>query len=308
MLFPPSEAQQEHRLFSSVWGICGPRLRGAHGGCFARSVGRGQSAAERFQAHADCARNFDSSDSELDWVDCSGGVLARVPAAGVCISNGALLYFNVSYARNMLTLVDPSHRAWSFDSSGFTSTCVGKCASSTLQYRPGRKQLGRAAPVSLPLAALVVMGLLLQVARKQYLMLLYVILSLGVVCLTPFPGAVRTVSPASPLSVLCSSYVSVSYCCGAGTQISFASVSRFCSFAPGLARHMCHCGTELMALRRLYGLKYHDVAYEHVGKFIKYRLFFYYPVGTGFDEALDWLKRRAERTDVIANLRSDGYI
>ena len=55
-----------------------------------------------------------------------------------------------------------------------------------------------------------------------------------------------------------------------------------------------------MALRELYGLKYHDVAYEHVGKFVKYRLFFYYPVGTGFDEALDWLKRRVERTDVIA--------
>ena len=109
-LFPPSEAQQEHRLFSSVWGMCGPRLRGAHGGnCFARSVGRGQSAAERFQAHANCARNFDSSDSELDWVDCSGGVLARYQQPAYAYQTAPYLYFNVSYARNMLTLVDPSH-------------------------------------------------------------------------------------------------------------------------------------------------------------------------------------------------------
>jgi hypothetical protein len=31
-----------------------------------------------------------------------------------------------------------------------------------------------------------------------------------------------------------------------------------------------------------------------------YRLFYYGPVGAAFDEALDWLNRRAERTDVIA--------
>jgi len=55
-----------------------------------------------------------------------------------------------------------------------------------------------------------------------------------------------------------------------------------------------------MGLTELYGIEYHNVAYEQDGRPVKYRLFYYEPVGTAFDEALDWLKHRAERTDVIA--------
>ena len=37
-----------------------------------------------------------------------------------------------------------------------------------------------------------------------------------------------------------------------------------------------------------------------VGQLVEYKLFYYAPVGTAFDQALDWLQIAAERTDVIA--------
>jgi hypothetical protein len=210
------------------------------------------------------------------------------------------LYFNVSYARNMLTLVDPFHP----ELGPLTARALLRRVWANVQVLPssiGQAVSSWAAPpyVSLPLAALVVMGLLLQVARKQYLMLLYVILSLGVVCLTPFPRQfVRYLLPHYPFFAL----AMFQFLTVVVRALRFR-LPVFPAFVRSLLVWLVICVIavqELMALRELYGLKYHDVAYEHVGKFVKYRLFFCYPVGTDFDEALDWLKRRAERTDVIA--------
>jgi hypothetical protein len=57
---------------------------------------------------------------------------------------------------------------------------------------------------------------------------------------------------------------------------------------------------EFAALRRLYTLNYDDVAYEQAGRAVAYKLFHYAPVGTAFDEGLEWLKGNSQRTDVVA--------
>jgi hypothetical protein len=69
----------------------------------------------------------------------------------------------------------------------------------------------------------------------------------------------------------------------------------------------CRCGSSsaswVPGSRRLsppLAQDHHDVAYEQRGQLVEYKLFYYAPLGTAFDQALDWLQHRAEPSDVIA--------
>jgi len=270
----------------------------------ARSVGGGQPPAEGFQAHRDCARNLASSDSERDRLDRGGGVLTRVQEPAYAYQTAPYLYFNVSYARNMLTMVDPSNPQL----GPLTERALVRRVWANVQAIPismGQAVSSWVAPpyVSLPLGALVLMGLLLQLARKQYLMLMYVALSLAAVCLTPFPRQfVRYLLPLYPFFALAIFQFL--------TPLIRKSGSRWLvlpTFARSALIWLVVCVVTmqtLMVLTELYGIEYHNVAYGAGWAARKYRLFYYEPVGTAFDEALDWLQHRAERTDVIARHRS----
>jgi len=210
------------------------------------------------------------------------------------------LYFNVSYARNMLTLVDPSNP----QRGPLTERALMRRVWANVRAIPisiGQAVSSWAVPpyVSVPLGALVFMGLRLQLARKQYLMLMYVVLSLAAVCLTPFRMQfVRYLLPLYPFFALAMFQFLTPLVRKSGSR--WLVLPTFARSAPVWLVVCVVTVQALMGLTELYGIEYHNVAYEQDGRPVKYRLFYYEPVGTAFDEALDWLKHRAERTDVIA--------
>lgn len=211
------------------------------------------------------------------------------------------LYFNVSYARNMLSLKDPMAP----ELGPLTATAFVDRVWANAKALP--ESIGQAvstwdAPgwISLPLFALVLLGMLLQARRKQYLMLMYVTLSLAAMCLTPFQKQfVRYLLPLYPFFAL------------ALFQLLAHWVKREPKFGstllPRLARTVVAWSIvgiigvqEALTLRDLYGLYHHDAAYAHGGQPARHRLFFYAPAGKAFDDALDWLGPRADPADVVA--------
>jgi len=210
------------------------------------------------------------------------------------------VYFNVSYARNILTFADPSTP----ELGPLTTPLLLDRVWSNVKALPvsiGQAVSGWAAPrrVALPLAFLVLLGMALQASRKQYLMLMYVALSLAAVCVTPFQKQfVRYLMPLYPFFALALFQLLERIARAPGV---------WPTLVPGFARSIpVWCVVAVMGyqaledLRKLYLLNHHDVSYEQRGKLIEYKLFYYAPVGTAFDQALDWLQHRAQRTDVIA--------
>ena len=210
------------------------------------------------------------------------------------------VYFNVSYARNILTFADPSTP----ELGPLTTPLLLDRVWSNVKALPvsiGQAVSGWAAPrrVALPLAFLVLLGMALQASRKQYLMLMYVALSLAAVCVTPFQKQfVRYLMPLYPFFALALFQLLERIARAPGV---------WPALVPGFARSIpVWCVVAVMGyqaledLRKLYLLNHHDVSYEQRGKLIEYKLFYYAPVGTAFDQALDWLQNRAQRTDVIA--------
>ena len=83
--------RSEHGVLFPVRAVRSARLRGAHGrNRFARRLGRRQPVAEGVQARRGRARAFARAGARVDGLDPGGRVVARVPAAGVRLSNGAV--------------------------------------------------------------------------------------------------------------------------------------------------------------------------------------------------------------------------
>jgi len=210
------------------------------------------------------------------------------------------VYFNVSYARNLMVLADPSTP----ELGPLTTSVLLDRVWSNVKALPvsiGQAVSGWEAQawVALPLAFLVLIGMILQARRKQYLMLMYVALSLAAVCLTPFQKQfVRYLMPLYPFFALAlfQLLAKLAQEPGFSTRLlrGYARVIPVCIVVSVIAYQEFH------DLRKLYGLNHHDAAYEHRGQLVKYKLFYYAPVGTAFDQALDWLQPRAELADVIA--------
>ena len=210
------------------------------------------------------------------------------------------VYFNVSYARNLMTLADPSTP----ELGPLTTAVLFDRLRSNVKALPvsiGRAVSGWEAPerVALPLAFLVLIGMILQARRKQYLMLMYVALSLAAVCLTPFQKQfVRYLMPLYPFFALALFQLLAKLAREPGFPARL--VPSFARAVPVWIVVAIIGYQELDDLRNLYGLSHHDAAYEQRGQLVEYKLFYYVPLGTAFDQALDWLQRRAEPADVIA--------
>lgn len=210
------------------------------------------------------------------------------------------LYFNVSYAKNMLTLLDPSTpEAGPLTSEGLARRVWTNAKALPLSIGQAVSSWDAPKHIALPLAFLVFLGMLLQARRKQYLMLSYVGLSFAAMCLTPFQKQfVRYLLPLYPfLALALFQFLDLL------TTASNARSPRLPAYArPALAWLvvLVMAFQALTSLRTLYGSEFHEVAYEQDGRPVHYRLFYYAPLGKAFDEALDWLDVRAQRTDVVA--------
>ena len=198
------------------------------------------------------------------------------------------VYFNVSYARNLMTLADPSTP----ELGPLTTAVLFDRLRSNVKALPvsiGRAVSGWEAPerVALPLAFLVLIGMILQARRKQYLMLMYVALSLAAVCLTPFQKQfVRYLMPLYPFFALALFQLLAKLAREPGFPARL--VPSFARAVPVWIVVAIIGYQEFDDLRNLYGLSHHDAAYEQRGQLVEYKLFYYVPLGTAFDQALDW--------------------
>lgn len=208
------------------------------------------------------------------------------------------VYFNVSYAKNIFTLKDPSNPQLG---PMTRDALVGRLATSLreLPLRVGEAVSSWTAPpqLSLFLAALVLCGLIVQVARRQFLVVAYLILSMAAVALTPFHKQfIRYLLPLFPFFAL----AMFEFLALAASQAR----RRFPAAPPLLGHAAIGAVVAAMALaewrdlRSLY--EYHDRAYEQRQPSGDDRLFHYAPLGPEFDEALAWLQRRGRPLDVVA--------
>jgi hypothetical protein len=211
----------------------------------------------------------------------------------------AWLYFNVSYARNLLTYLDP----FSPERGPLTPSGFARRVKPNLKNLPNG--LGQAVSgwwtrreLAIPLGALVIGGLLL-LARRETALVVYVALSLAAICATPFQAQFpRYLLPLYPFLALALFEF---------LQWVTARVRlRWPVFPQALAVAVPWAVLALVAHRaaveafELYAKHHQQVSYIQNGRPVSYRLFYYGRGHVDLDAALDWLNGRAAPGDVLA--------
>jgi len=210
------------------------------------------------------------------------------------------LYFNVSYARNLLTYFDP----WWPELGPLTPSGFARRVIPNVKVLP--RSIGQAvssweAPsaLAIPLGLLVLCGLLLQAVRREYALVVYVVLSLLAMCATPFQRQfVRYLLPLYPFLAL-ALFELLAWVTSQARRRWPATPLALSAAIPWLVIVVVALRST-GELRDVYRRFHHDVAYEHHGQAVHYRLFYYGPEGADLDAALDWLNPRAAPDDTLA--------
>ena len=208
------------------------------------------------------------------------------------------VYFNVSYAKNILTLKDP------FDPQSGPLTRAGlvRRVGSNLRELPLRigQSLGSwesPAGVSIGLGVLSMAGLVALLLRGQFIIVCYVVLSLAAMALTPFRAQfVRYLLPLTPFFTL-GLFLILALAARQVRRRFHNLPARFGHAAIG-AVVATIAVLEWQGLRELY--EHHDLAYAQTRPHGHDRFFFYAPLGAEYDQALAWLEHAGRRTDVVA--------
>jgi hypothetical protein len=158
--------------------------------------------------------------------------------------------------------------------------------------------------VELPLlilGCLVLAGIGLQLARRQRLIPLYVLLSLATICLTPWPDQFnRYLVPLAPFLAL-SLFQTLKTLQEETTKILHPGWTAAGSVLSG-AIILVILVQQLGTFYRVSRDSHNRVVYtSQTGAKIEYRLYFYSDAGRALDEGLDWLKRRAKPGDVVVS-------
>lgn len=228
----------------------------------------------------------------------------------------AYMFNNVSYAENIFALKD-SFRPEAGTASAYeilnrlflnllrTPQSLGEAVSSNrASYQTPWKMFELPFPISTPwpvdvalliLGSLVVIGVGLQLRRRQWLVPLYVVFSIASMCLTPWPWMFhRYLMPLTPFLVMCL----ISAC-----LVTMAASGRWRLVA---ARVMGITGCLILSLQLLtvWGVysRLHQIVTlrDWQGNQIQYRLFFYSDAYRAFDAGLDWLQGQAKPHEVVA--------
>jgi hypothetical protein len=208
------------------------------------------------------------------------------------------VYFNISYAKNIFTLKDP----WNPQFGALTTDALVDRVTTNLRKLPtriGESVSSWQAPrwLSIFLALLAFAGAILLAAKRQFLLVGYLALSIAVMVLTPFNTQfTRYLLPLYPFFAL------------AVFQILTLSAKNAQHLLPAVppAMGQAAIGVAVAAialvegrdLRRMY--EYYDKAFAQTASTGNDRLFYYAPLGTEFDEALVWLQRNRRSSDVVA--------
>jgi hypothetical protein len=231
------------------------------------------------------------------------------------------MYYNVSYASNISLInpfvpwkghVQPSSLAKRYiDNLMRMPSTLGETASARLDY--WRLPFFWLKPWGLPVLALnlvivlvplglgvlIIGGICLQLIRRQWLIPIYVLFSLALICLTPFPEMyTRYMIPVIPYVTLALSVALIKVREQAGKKLGEWGLILSSALNLVVA---CFCLLQSpLSLRELY-IKYHQkVSYrDRQGVMTDYRLFYYDEGCRALDAGIDWLKSSALPPGVI---------
>lgn len=211
----------------------------------------------------------------------------------------AWLYFNVSYARNLLTYVDPFYpERGLLTPGGFVSRV--KPNLNIFPHKVGLAVSSWWAPrrLTIPLGALALGGLLL-LARREYALVIYVALSFAAICATPFQTQFeRYLLPLYPFLAL--ALFNFLVWVTARVRLRWPALPQAVATAVPWAVLVLVAHRAAIDTLELYAKHHQQVSYVQNGRPVSHRLFYYGPGAVDFDAALDWLDKRAAAGDVIA--------
>ena len=232
------------------------------------------------------------------------------------------LFYNVSYARN-ISLLDPfapekGYLTFSKSVRRFVHNVtrmpasLGEAVSIKREYWELRwAPFGRELLftfiipwlvhfVLIVLGCLVLIGIGLQLLRREWIIALYILIYLAGICLTPFPEQfARYLAPLAPFLVLSLFKF----------FLAFKDMSHRVFSPPWKAVGLALCVSivslilvvQLLNFFQVYVHDHQKIVYkDQNNKDIAYRLFYYGDTYKALDEGLDWLKQRAKPGDVVA--------
>jgi hypothetical protein len=230
-------------------------------------------------------------------------------------------YHNVSYSENAL-LVDPFRPELgrlsavgllerAFVNLAWCAPRLGEAVSAPQRFwewsffavgqelRGGEIPTGRARAWVSVLGFLVIAGVVLLWASGERLIPVYILASLGLICLTPWPGQfTRYAAPLAPFLAL--ALVSGFRTCSQRLAGRGPRGARLATFAAVVGGGVL-LGVQLLALHYCFG-KFHaqvSVADGH-GRRVNGRLFFYDETWRAYETSLAWLADRAQTRAVVA--------
>ena len=193
----------------------------------------------------------------------------------------AWLYFNVSYARNLLTYVDPF-----FPERGpLTPSAFVRRVKPNLKLLPlsvGQAVTGWWTPreLAIPLGALVIGGLLL-LARRDTALVVYVALSLAAICATPFQAQFpRYLLPLYPFLAL--ALFEFLMWVKARVRLRWPALPQALAAAVPWAVLAVMAHRAAIQALELYAKHHQQVSYVQNGRPVSYRLFYYGLGARGF--------------------------
>ncbi len=210
------------------------------------------------------------------------------------------VYFNISYARQIFRLINPFRPEFGY----LTPHSFARRVYSNIKRIP--VEIGQSVfswegggRLSLLVALAASGGLILQIARKRYVISLFVVLNLAAMCITPFPKQfVRYLLPLSPLIAL--SFFEMLAWLNAQSRGHFAGPAKWAAPLLSIALLALMGAEGLRDERELYLFHHDRIDYLHGGHRVSYRVFYYSPEERKVDQGLDWLQARAGRGDVVA--------
>lgn len=234
----------------------------------------------------------------------------------------AYQFYNVSYARNVLELIDPFAPERGRASAGdltvrvlhnlvLIPTTLGGVLTGGPEFwedllgpapvTTDRRAVLLWATVLAGAVGLLMLAALLRLAlRGEWPFTVYLAASLGLICLTPWPGQFsRYVIPLLPFLLL--AYVRLLAVLGSFLAAGRREPWRRAAWGLGVLSLACGACIVILQLARAYQLwTDRGEVYEGPARSAGSRLFFYQPPWREFDMAVQWLKRNAPSNAIVA--------
>jgi hypothetical protein len=227
------------------------------------------------------------------------------------------LFYNVSYTKNIFVLKDSFNPelgpATAADIAGRIVGNVARLPSSIGQAFTSERKcwlvpFSRSHPAAagfvldltlVVLGCMILLGFGLQLSRRQWIIPLYVLLSIGVICLTPWPiQLVRYLTPLCPFFAL-AFFTSVLFVETLVPKTSSSGARAVTSFliASGVSLLLFH---QLVVFYRF--TKYVEtIVYDLPdGREARLHVFGYFPVERALNAGLSWLMKRAQPDEIVA--------